>query len=179
MSDISIENNARMDRLLMSNPEMERKVKKIIRDAIREAKKEVESAAHSAIGNDPRNAYKAVRSAVYNQILGGNVNIISSRRAGSVSGYNKPRTLRKGQRGGNRMSRSRRTEEMEGYTGADRSFILRWLDSGTKMRASRYGNRGQLVSTGWFATSSRRAIEHASSAFEAGIEKLIQEEFNS
>ena len=91
----------KLDRLQAHDPQMEKRIQDIIRKAIKAARSLVSSDAKGVIGNDPRHAYKAVKTMVYKRVLGANINILQKRKAGSAkSGYEPPRTLRPGQRGG-------------------------------------------------------------------------------
>lgn len=177
-TQIEIQNNIHLERLLISNPKMEDKVRKILRKVIREVAKQVSLSARAAIPNDPRKAANAVRSTTYQMLLGGNVNLYNSRKAGKGQPYYPIRRLRDGQRGGNRIPRSRRTEQMMNYVGADRAFILRWLESGTATRSSRYGNRGAIAARNWFGPASDRAMNAAVEQFNTLLEELITKEMN-
>lgn len=177
-TQIEIQNNIHLERLLISNPEMEKKVRKILSKVVREAAKQVSLSARAAIPNDPRKAANAVRSTTYQMLLGGNVNLYNSRKAGKGQPYYPIRRLRDGQRGGNRIPRSRRTEQMMNYVGADRAFILRWLESGTATRSSRYGNRGAIAARNWFGPASDRAMNAAVEQFNTLLEELITKEMN-
>lgn len=124
-----------LDRLLATNPEMEAKMRRVISKVLIKAQRKMRKDVGTDLPNDPRNAAKAVRKAVYRQILGGNINILRKRRATEgASSYTPTRTLKSGQRGGNRRLRSERTMRMEAYNASDRGFILYWLNSGTKGR---------------------------------------------
>ena len=72
-----------LESLLMSNPEMEKKVQGLIRKVLLAARRTISGDAKGVIKSDPRQAYKAVKSAVYRRILGGNVSILSKRKAGN------------------------------------------------------------------------------------------------
>ena len=125
-----------LDRLLATNPEMEAKMRRVISKVLIKAQSKMRRDVGTDLPNDPRNAAKAVRKAVYRQILGGNINILRKRRATEgASSYTHTRTLKSGQRGGNRRLRSERTMRMEAYNASDRGFILYWLNSGTKGRS--------------------------------------------
>ena len=172
-----------LESLLMSNPEMEKKVQGLIRKVLLAARKEISTAASGKMKSDPRQAYKAVKSAVYRRILGGNVSILSKRRAGKrgplppVVHQLETRVNSKGNhRGGNRMPRSRRTEDLLTYQGADRGFILRFLNAGTDDRESRVGNRGAISARSFFASSSQKAMEKAAEQLDTLIEDLIKKE---
>jgi hypothetical protein len=172
-----------LESLMMSNPEMEKRVQKLIRQVLLSARRVISNEAKYSIKSDPRQAYKAVKSAVYRRILGGNISILNKRRAGTrgpvppVVHQLETRTNSKGNhRGGNRMPRSRRTEDLLTYQGADRGFILRFLNAGTETRTSRIGNRGSIGARGFFAKSSQRAMEKAAAQLDTLIEELIKKE---
>lgn len=172
-----------LESLLMSNPEMEKKVQGLIRNVLLAARRTISGDAKGIIKSDPRQAYKAVKSAVYRRILGGNVSILSKRKAGKrgpvppIYHDLEHRTNSKGNhRGGNRIPRSRRTEDLLTYQGADRGFILRFLNAGTDDRESRVGNRGAISARSFFATSSQQAMEKAAEQLDVFIEDLIKKE---
>lgn len=172
-----------LEKLLMSNPAMEKKVQGLIRKVLLVARREVSNNAKGAMKSDPRQAYKAVKSAVYRRILGGNLSILNKRRAGArlplppVVHQLETRTNSKGNhRGGNRMPRSSRTENLLTYSGADRGFILRFLNAGTSDRSSRIGNRGAIGARNFFANSSQRAMEKAAEQLGNLIDELIKKE---
>ena len=174
----------KLDRLQAHDSQMEQRITKIIREAIKAARSMVTQDAKGAVGNDPRHAYKAVRSMVYKRILGGNISILQKRKAGSgKSGYEPPRTLRPGQRGGNRVPRSARTQQVMDYEGSDRGFILRFLNSGTGQRTAGtrngrlHGNRGSIAARNWFPSSGQRAMNAAAQYIIDEIDRLIAEEF--
>lgn len=178
-TQVTIENNAKLERLLMSGTNMEKKAIDIMRKLVRQARDEVSQRAQSAIPNDPRKTAHAIRSTVYRAVLGGNVNLLSSRKANAPGSYRPPRRLRPGQVGGNRIPRSRRTEQMLGYVGFDRAFVLRWLDGGTGTRTTRYGNRGAIAASNWFQNAGTQAFNNAAQNLESLIDELIQQELNA
>ena len=174
----------KLDRLQAKDSQMEQRITKIIREAIKAARSMVTQDAKGAVGNDPRHAYKAVKTMVYKRVLGANINILQKRKAGSAkSGYEPPRTLRPGQRGGNRVPRSARTQQMMDYEGSDRGFILRFLNSGTGQRTAGtrngrlHGNRGSIAARNWFPSSGQRAMNAAAQYIIDEIDRLIAEEF--
>ena len=127
-----------LDALLASNPEMEAKMRRVISKVMVKAQKWTQKEIAGDMPNDPRHAAKAVRKAVYRRILGGNINILrKSRATEAASNYTPTRTLKSGQRGGNRRLRSERTHRMDSYNASDRGFILYWLNSGTGTRQER------------------------------------------
>lgn len=199
-----VEQRKELDRLLMSNPAMEKKVQGLIRKVLAAVKKSLGQAARDKMKSDPRHAYKAIRTAVYKRILGGNVNILNKRRASSAGGsYTPTRTLRSGQRGGNRKDRSERTYRLESYEGSDRGFVLRFLNAGTNDRYINFlpdsrrehvhrgsqggnlkkygktintGRRGRIATRNWFGNRSQQEMEAATNNLEKFIDALIQQE---
>lgn len=167
----------------MTERNIEKDVRKIVRYVLQRAAKELRKDAHAILPNDPRKSYKAVRSAVYKRLLGGQVNILSRRKNNGRMYVGHPqRKLRLGQRGGNRMTRSKRTNQVDSYYGSDRGFILRFLNAGTDPRyaGTRDGNmkhafRGRLTATDWFGTASQKELEEASGMFADLVERAIEE----
>lgn len=139
-----------LDALLASNPDMEKRMQKVISKVLAKARKKMRDEIKGDMLNDPRDAYKAVKKSVYRRILGGNISILQKRRAGSPSNYTPTRTLKTGQRGGNRRLRSERTMRMDSYGADDRGFILRFLESGARVG----GGRRQM---GRFETDEHRS----------------------
>ena len=165
-----------LEQLMMSNPAMEKRVQGLIRKVLLEARRTISNKAKTDIKADPRKAYKAVKTAVYKRILGGSVSILNKKRAGATSLYEPPRTLQAGQRGGNRRSRSMRTEQVMSYQGADRGFILRFLNAGTDQRQTRFGNRGSISPRNFFANSSQPAMQKAAEQLGTLIDEMIKNE---
>lgn len=174
-----VEQRKALEHLLMTDPEIEKKVQKIIGEVLKVVRHNMTQAARAEMKEDPRYAARSVRTMVYRQILGGNVNILRKKRAGQIGNYDKPRKLQPGQRGGNRIERSERSKMLDSYMGSDRGFVLRFLNAGTTARRSRYGNRGSLDSRQWFGQRSQAAMEQASATLAQYIDQLIQQEFNA
>ena len=179
MYTIDIENNTKLDQLLLTNPEMEKKVRRIVRQVILGAMGPVQAAADR---QSTKQAAQAVRKAVYKKILGGSINILDSRgRAGSRAPL-PPESPRKKSHaiGGNRIPRSRRTEDLLTYQGKDRAFILRFLNSGTPNRDTNGIRRvGQIAARNWFQNITHRELQKASEQFDLLLDALIQKEFNT
>ena len=93
------------------------------------------------------------------------------------------------------MARSPRTQQILDYSGLDREFIMRFVDSGTKQRfvgfrnamssnhnrylqtkdrwdagGTRTGNRGAIAARGFFARYGERAMELAAEKLAGLIE---------
>lgn len=184
--------------LATKNPEMRRRINEVIRAMLREVRKSLQANAQSGLQmeQDPRKAYKAIKMAVYRRMFGGNVSILSPRRAGSLRLYEPPRkgTSDPKGRGGNRMKRSDRTTTMMSYQGGDRWMILQWLNNGTRARYSgsgrngktqadydrfilRSGGRGFWGSIGarnWFGGASTSQLEKAAANIDKMIDNIVQ-----
>ena len=180
------------------NPEMRKRINEVIRQTLAKVRKSLQGDARSGLDmkSDPRNAYKAVRMAVYRRLFGGQVNILQSRKAHGGRLYEPPRrgTSDPKGRGGNRALRSGRTEQLMSYQGADRGFILRFLNAGTGDRAihsmgnkslrtgsvsviktkSIGGNRGAIAARNWFGQRSQQELERAASNLDKMIDDIIQ-----
>jgi hypothetical protein len=144
---------------------------------------------------DPRGTRQSVRTTVYRKILGGNINILNSKKTHGKNSYRTQKTSRGKKRGGNRMARSPRTQQILDYSPFDREFIMRFVDSGTKQRfvgfrnamssnhnrylqtkdrwdagENRTGNRGAIAARGFFARYGERAMEMAAERLAVLIE---------
>lgn len=167
-----------LKKMQTENPATKKALQAIIRRAIGKARKNVVKDAQGVLTNDPRHAYKAVRNSVYKQIFGGQINILSSSKRGAATKWVKPKKSRpENARGGNRRKRSERTMQVDSYEGADRGFILRFLNAGTTKRETRYGNRGSLAARPWFGISSAFQMDAAATKVAEEIEALLQQEF--
>ena len=164
-----------LESLLMSNPQMEKKVQGLIRKVLLATRRTIANDAKDAMKSDPRKAYKAVKSAVYRQILGGSVSLYNRKR-GKFDSYEPPHTLKAGQRGGNRRPRSQRTDDLMHYAGESRAFVLRFLNQGTIGRTTRFGARGRIAPRNFFGVSSHTAMQKAASELTKLIDDLIKQE---
>ena len=166
-----------LEAMLVSNPDTAKAVRSLISQEIAKARAAISQSARGSLRTDPRDAYKAVRRSVYKSILGGQVNILNPKGGASSSGfsYQSQRKLdnHPHQRGGNRRKRSARTDQVDGYVGKDRGFILRFVNSGTAARQTRYGNRGSIAARNWLATSGQRELEAAAERLSALIDKEL------
>lgn len=187
--------------LFVDNPTTRKRIRKIIREELKDAAKRLRDDAKYEMQSDPRHSYKAVKVSVYRKILGGNVSILNSRKGGQRFQLIKPRKLDSNpyQRGGNRRPRSVRTNNVDTYYGKDRAFILRFVNSGTKQRniqhlvaikradgtskyrwssdSGRYGNRGSIMARNWFQNMGQKELELASENLAAVLEEELAEAY--
>ena len=196
----------KLTQMRTEDPTFEKRLRGAIREILKEARKALSDDAKTnlQIKNDPRSAYKAVRSSVYKRLFGGQVNILNNRRAGAMKLYEPQRTLTAGQRGGNRKKRSQRTTDLMSYQGKDRGFILRFLNAGTGDRTINFkddpgreyvdrgrrggnlqkygktintGRRGNIGARNWFGPQSQREMQAAAGKLQELIDKIINDEF--
>ena len=190
-----------LEQALSSNPKTQKALQQLIRKVILEARAKMMQDAAQSMHSDPRGSRYSIRTTVYKKILGANINIYNSQKTfAATSPYEPPRTLRPGQRGGNRRERSQRTQDMmTKYGPYSRGFILRWLNEGTQQRAikrlvevkrpksgskfvwrsdaSQYGNRGSIAANNWFKKSGedklRNAIDELSTLIDDELERML------
>jgi hypothetical protein len=195
IDDTLISNQEQNLRAAMStDPKMRKVMQQHIREALFAARRDVIDAFPAE--SDPREARRAIRTSVYDKVLGGNINILTGKKAHGTNNYEPQRTLTPGQRGGNRRKRSERTKQIMSYAPLDRGFILRFVNSGTKTRVigfrntlkgnrDRYnsrvtritrgdkantGNRGAIAARNWFKQSAESALGTAA----ANIAEMIE-----
>ena len=171
-----VRQKAALEAMLVSNPDTAAAIRKLISKEVSKARAAVAQAASGALKNDPREARKAVRRSVYKSILGGQVNILNQKGAASGSnGYRPARKLDSNphQRGGNRRKRSANTDRIDGYVGKDRGFILRFVNSGTAERQTRYGRRGSIAARNWFEGIGQRELEAAAERLAVEIDREL------
>ena len=201
MADISgafvvdglVKTRKELEALLSSNPEMEKKIQGLVRKVLMAARRQIMGDIPFKHG-DPRQAVKAVKTAVYKRILGGSVSLYNKRGAGKGgNSYEPPRKGSTG-RGGNRRPRSQRTQQIMNYEGSKRAFVLRFLNEGVSGRAINFesnvnrkvdkwnkhpntGNRGNIAARNFFANSSHKALQQAAGQLDQLISELIAKEF--
>lgn len=179
-----------LEAALSTNPETQKALRKLINKVIKEAREQ--TVQNIRFKNDPRGAAQAVRRTVYKKILGANLNIYNSRKAGKPTSYEPPRKLITGQRGGNRSIRGKRTDTIMHYGPHDRGFILRFMNDGVGNRAINFqqnerrhvdawnkhpntGNRGSVSARNFF----RNAAEPTLVAATDNLANLIDSELNT
>jgi len=167
--------NEALAALFVNNKDTRKRIRKIIREELKDAVKRVKEDAKYAMDSDPRKAYRAVKYSIYRKILGGNISILQRRKAGTRYRLIRERKLdiNPHQRGGNRRKRSARTEALDTYFGADRNFVLRFLNSGTTMRHTIYGNRGMIGARNWFTNDAPHEMDIAAENLSAVIEEEL------
>ena len=136
--------------LSTQDPEMSKRMREAIFQELKAARNSIVEKIKFDNG-DPRNTAHAVRRYIAKKYLGGVVSIVPTRHApGPKNSYEPPRKVypgMKGHRGGNRMIRQKRTDDILHYGPMDRDFILYYVDKGTNPRYAN-GRNGKWGKTG-------------------------------
>lgn len=181
-----------LEKALSTNPDTQKALRKLIQKVIKDARDETVARIRFK-GGDPRGAAQSVRRTVYRKILGANLNIYNSRKAGKPASYEPPRKGSSG-RGGNRKARSARTNTIMHYGPHDRGFILRWINSGAHDRKIKFtpnpsrkadkwnthpnsGNRGSIAARHFFRGAGEQSLVKATDTLadlvDTELDKLL------
>jgi len=176
-----VENAEMFDHLLTTDTNFNDSTRAMIRSVLKDARKKVSRDISGYLDSDPRKAARAVKFAVYKTLFGGNLSILSKRKAGAKYELVRKRKLDENphQRGGNRRPRSQRTQQLETYFGADRGFVLRFLNAGTNTRETRYGTRGAIGPRGVFEHTAPWQMETAAEIMADKINEYVKKMANS
>lgn len=176
-----VENAEMFDHLLTTDTNFNDSTRAMIRSVLKDARKKVSRDISGYLDSDPRKAARAVKFAVYKTLFGGNLSILSKRKAGAKYELVHKRKLDENphQRGGNRRPRSQRTQQLETYFGADRGFVLRFLNAGTNTRETRYGTRGAIGPRGVFEHTAPWQMETAAEIMADKINEYVKKVANS
>lgn len=179
--------------------EMGKRLRELIFQELKRVRYDIAGGLKFANG-DPRGTRGAVKRYIASKYLGGVVSILDGKASGNRNNYEAPRKLRPGQRGGNRMLRSQRTDDILHYGPGERSFILRFINSGTHPRYAngrngkwdKRGNnstffklqeqgdyyRGSIAPRNFMNTlakpSMQRAVENLSKMVDEEFDKLFK-----
>lgn len=187
---LHIENNIHLEKLMSTNKDMDNAMRDAVAQVLRAARRDVTSKVRDAMHSDPKGTYRAVRTTLYTQLAGGNINILNKRRSSG----------RGGNTGVSRRGRMARTEQIMSYDGKDRQFILRFVSSGTKPRVTTHmnghtilrtekvkgytyksgkiGGRGAILGTDFFGPAAQAAIEKAGKELAVLFEQIYKQQIN-
>ena len=189
---VVLEQKQVLEHALSTNPKTQKALQKLIRNVIAQARADTMRAIKFDNG-DPREAVRSIRRTVYKKILGANINIYDSRKAHGRNTYEPPR--HPSHRGGNRMTRSTRTQQIMSYAPQDRGMILRWVNSGTQRRQafggrmskrgfdeSRGGNRGSISARNFFRNAGEpalvKAVDALANLIDSELENMLNKKTN-
>ena len=175
------ENIEAFGRILTTDPQMASITRSYIRKLLREARNNLSKDAKNYLNSDPRKAYRAIKSTVYKQLFGGNLSILQKRRSGAKYELKRQRKVEQNpkMRGGNRRQRiDDGRNRLDYYYGADRGYILRFINGGTVTRISRFGNRGAIRQTNWFGHTAPWQMENAAEKLAEAINEYVKQQIN-
>lgn len=169
-----------LERLSYKNLVKSSDIRKVFAKVAKPVKQSVQQGARSSMKRDPRKAWKGVRVITLKGGKGVVVGLLNPRKAGNDMAVGNNST---GGRSGIRRKRKRsaRTNQVDGYRGADRSFILRMQNQGTTARFAgtrdgnmRRANRGQLTAKHFFDRAAS-GMQRASQQLSVELGKIIEQ----
>ena len=171
---------AMLDRLRYENLVKSSDVRKVFAKVAKPVKQSVQQGARSSMKKDPRKAWKGVRVITLKGGKGVVVGLLNPRKAGNAMAVGSNST---GGKSGIRRKRKRseRTNQVDGYQGADRSFILRMHNQGTESRMAgtrdgnmKAANRGRLTAKRFFDRAAS-GMQRASQQLSVELGKIIEQ----
>lgn len=168
-----------LERLRYENLVKSSDIRKVFAKVAKPVKQFVQQGARSSMKKDPRKAWKGVRVITLKGGKGVVVGLLNPRKAGNAMAVGSNST---GGKSGIRRKRKRsaRTNQVDGYRGADRSFILRMHNQGTTARFAgtrdgnmRRANRGQLTAKRFF-DRAEAGMQRASQSLAQELGKIIE-----
>ena len=169
-----------LDRLRYENLVKSSDVRKVFAKVAKPVKQSVQQGARSSMKKDPRKAWKGVRVITLKGGKGVVVGLLNPRKAGNAMAVGSNST---GGKSGIRRKRKRsaRTNQVDGYQGADRSFILRMHNQGTESRMAgtrdgnmKAANRGRLTAKRFF-DRAEAGMQRASQQLSVELGKIIEQ----
>ena len=154
-------------------------IRRVFAKVAKPVKQSVQQGFRASVKGDPRKAWKGVRVITLKDGKGVIVGLLNPRKAGNAMAVGSRST---GGRSGIRRNRKRsaRTNQVDGYQGADRSFILRMHNQGTEIRfaGTRDGNmkrakRGVLAPKKFF-NRAEAGMRQASKSLAQELGKIIE-----
>ena len=172
---------AMLERLQYENLVKSSDVRRVFAKVAKPVKVSVQQGARSAMRSDPRKAWKAVRVITLKGGKGVVVGLLNPRKAGNAMSM--PPKAKGGKSGIRRhRKRSERTNQVDGYRGADRAWLLRIINQGTvngpRMAGTRgtlkkEANRGELTAKRFF-DRAESGMKQASQSLAAELGKIIE-----
>ena len=156
-------------------------IRKVFARVAKPVRVDVQRAARSVLGRDRRKAWKGVRVITLKKGKGVVVGLLNPRKAGNFGIPQRPTGGKSGIR--RHRKRSDRTNQVDAYQGADRSFILRMHNQGTDTRIagtrdsvslSKTANRGRLTAKRFF-DRAEAGMQRASQSLAQELGKIIEQ----
>ena len=150
-------------------------IRRVFAKVAKPVKQTVQQGARSSMKKDPRKAYKAVRVITLKGGKGVVVGLLNPRKAGNAMAIPSKAT---GGKSGIRRNRRRsaRTNQVDGYRGADRAWLLRIVNQGTVNGPREAGTRGTLKKTANRGElNAKRFFDRAESGMKQASQSLATE----
>lgn len=162
---------AMVEKLQYDNLVKSADIRKVFGKVAKPVKQTVQQGARAAMRKDPRKAWKGVRVITLKNGRGVVVGLLNPRKAGNAMAM-PPRPT--GGRSGIRRNRKRsaRTNQVDGYQGADRAWILRIVNQGTVNGPREAGTRETLKKT---ANRGEIGAKRFFDRAEAGMQRASQQ----
>ena len=173
---------AMLERLQYQNLVKSSDIRKVFAKVAKPVKVSVQQGARSAMRSDPRKAWKGVRVITLKGGKGVVVGLLNPRKAGNAMVVGSNST---GGRSGIRRKRKRsaRTNQVDGYQGADRAWLLRIVnqgtvngprEAGTRGTLKKKANRGELTAKRFF-DRAESGMKQASQSLAGELGKIIEQ----
>ena len=155
-------------------------IRKVFAKVAKPVKQSVQQGFRASVKSDPNKAWKGVRVITLKGGKGVIVGLLNPRKAGNAMAVGSNST---GGKSGIRIHRKRsaRTNQVDGYQGADRSFILRMHNQGTESRMAgtrdgnmKAANRGRLTAKRFFDRAAS-GMQRASQQLSVELGKIIEQ----
>lgn len=147
-------------------------IRRAFRAVMKPVRRTVTQAAKGAMRQDPRKAWKGVRVITLKKGQGVVIGLLNPRKAGKTVA---PAPANGGKSGIRRKrKRSKRTNAVDSYMGADRSFILRMVNQGTTVRFAGTRSRGMKRAHRGKLTA-KRFFDRAEPALRQAVPRLGEE----
>ncbi len=165
-----------LERLQYQNLVKSSDIRKVFAKVAKPVKKTVQQGARASMRTDRRKASKAVRVITLKGGKGVVVGLLNPRKAGNAMSVPQKAT---GGKSGIRRNRKRsaRTNQVDGYRGADRAWLLRIINQGTGKDGPRMaGTRGTLKKEAYRGEiSAKRFFDRAEAGMKQASQSLAEE----
>ena len=170
-----------LERLKYQNLVKSSDIRRVFAKVAKPVKVSVQQAARASMRTDRRKASKAVRVITLKGGKGVVVGLLNPRKAGNAMSV--PQKATGGKSGIRRhRKRSARTNQVDGYQGADRAWLLRIVnqgtvngprEAGTRGTLKKTANRGELTAKRFF-DRAEAGMKQASQSLASELGKIIE-----
>lgn len=164
-----------LERLQYQNLVKSSDIRKVFAKVAKPVKKTVQQGTRASMRTDRRKASKAVRVITLKGGKGVVVGLLNPRKAGNAMSV--PQKATGGKSGIRRhRKRSARTNQVDGYRGADRAWLLRIVNQGTVNGPREAGTRGTLKKTANRGElTAKRFFDRAEAGMKQASKSLAEE----